>query len=71
MTRIAVYWDLIQKPSTVKPFNVHTMLSQNVAVLRVFPNLSAAVVRAFLQDPIQGQYSYQFDQLSLLKYCFV
>ncbi|KAF6027473.1 hypothetical protein EB796_014235 [Bugula neritina] len=51
---VTVYWDLIQKPSTVKPFNVHTMLSQNVAVLRVFPNLSAAVVRAFLQDPIQG-----------------
>ena len=30
------------------------MLSSNVTVLRVFPNISAAVVRAMLQDPIEG-----------------
>ena len=51
---ISVYWDLIQRASTTKQFKVHTMLSSNVTVLRVFPNISAAVVRAMLQDPIEG-----------------
>ena len=51
---ILVYWDLIQRASTTKQFKVHTMLSSNVTVLRVFPNISAAVVRAMLQDPIEG-----------------
>ena len=51
-----VYWDLVQRPSSTKQFTVHTLLSDNVAVLRVFPNISAAVVRAFLQEPIEGLY---------------
>ena len=52
---VTVYWDLIQRPSAAKQFNVHTLLSNHVAVLRVFPNISPAVVRAFLQEPIEGK----------------
>lgn len=53
----AVFWDMIQRPSRAKKFNVHTLLCPNVAILRIFPNISPAVVRAFVKDPIEGKHS--------------
>lgn len=51
---IAVNWDLVMRPAHMKKFNVHTLLSPNVAMLRIFPNITAEVAKAFLQPPIEG-----------------
>lgn len=45
---------LIHRPCTVDKFTVHGLLNENVGVLRIFPSISTATVRAFLQPPMQG-----------------
>ncbi|CAK1550419.1 unnamed protein product [Leptosia nina] len=42
------------KPSTIEKCNLHAKLSKNVGLLRIFPSISSAVVRAFCQPPIEG-----------------
>lgn len=45
---------LIHRPCTVTKFMVHGKLDENVGVLRLFPSISTATIRAFLQPPMQG-----------------
>lgn len=45
---------LIHRPCTVAKFLVHDQLNENVGVLRIFPSISTATIRAFLQPPMQG-----------------
>ncbi|KAG0143989.1 hypothetical protein CROQUDRAFT_134634 [Cronartium quercuum f. sp. fusiforme G11] len=51
---VEVRWDLISKPVERQAFKVHGTMCENVAVLRMFPSITPASVRAFLQPPIQG-----------------
>ncbi|KAH9814417.1 asparaginase-domain-containing protein [Melampsora americana] len=51
---VDVRWDLITKPTDRQAFRVHNAMCANVAVLRIFPSISPASVRAFLQPPLQG-----------------
>ncbi|MBW0482057.1 hypothetical protein O181_021772 [Austropuccinia psidii MF-1] len=51
---VEVRWDLISKPVERQPFRVHNAMCENVAVLRMFPSITPASVRAFLASPIQG-----------------
>ncbi|XP_055319038.1 L-asparaginase isoform X2 [Sitodiplosis mosellana] len=45
---------LIHRPCTVDKFTVHGKLNENVGVLRLFPSISTATIKAFLQPPLQG-----------------
>lgn len=45
---------LIHRPCTVAKFLVHCQLNENVGMLRLFPSISTATIRAFLQPPMQG-----------------
>lgn len=51
---VQVRWDLISKPVERQAFRVHQAMCENVAVLRLFPGITPAAVRAFLAPPIQG-----------------
>ncbi|CAH7686459.1 L-asparaginase [Phakopsora pachyrhizi] len=51
---VEVQWDLISKPVERKAFKVHKSMCENVAVLRLFPGITPASVRAFLASPIKG-----------------
>ncbi|XP_030029476.2 L-asparaginase 1 [Manduca sexta] len=44
----------IFKPSTIEKFNLHANMSKNVGLLRIFPNISSSVIKAFCQPPIEG-----------------
>lgn len=44
----------IFKPNTIEKFHVHARMSKNVGLLRIFPSISIAVVKAFCQPPIEG-----------------
>lgn len=45
---------LIFRPCSVQEFGVHAQLSQNVGILWIFPSITTATVRAFLQPPMEG-----------------
>ncbi|XP_049878141.1 L-asparaginase 1-like [Pectinophora gossypiella] len=45
---------IIFKPTVIDRFNVSPKLSKNVGLLRIFPSISGAVIRAFCQPPIEG-----------------
>ncbi|WAR57340.1 hypothetical protein PtB15_8B387 [Puccinia triticina] len=51
---VEVRWDLISRPVERQAFRVHQDMCENVAVLRLFPSITPASVRAFLAPPIQG-----------------
>ncbi|KAK0564875.1 hypothetical protein OC861_004052 [Tilletia horrida] len=51
---IEVAWDLIARPKGLDRLRVHTQMDGNVAVLRLFPGLSASTIRAFLSPPLRG-----------------
>ncbi|KAI7949473.1 hypothetical protein MJO28_008294 [Puccinia striiformis f. sp. tritici] len=51
---VEVRWDLISRPVERQAFRVHQAMCENVAVLRLFPSITPASVRAFLASPIQG-----------------
>ncbi|XP_055496600.1 60 kDa lysophospholipase isoform X1 [Leucoraja erinacea] len=51
---IKVNWDAIWRPTTTKKFRVHTNMNRNVGLLRLFPGITAATVKAFLQPPMEG-----------------
>lgn len=38
----------------IEKFHVHSTLNRNVGLLRLFPSITADLVRAFLQPPIEG-----------------
>ncbi|KPI92179.1 PREDICTED: L-asparaginase 1 [Papilio xuthus] len=45
---------LIFKPNVIDKFQLHAKMSKNVGLLRIFPSISASVIRAFCQAPIEG-----------------
>ncbi|XP_062904114.1 60 kDa lysophospholipase isoform X1 [Mobula hypostoma] len=51
---IKVNWDDVWRPRSTKKFRVHTNMNRNVGLLRLFPGITAATVRAFLQPPMEG-----------------
>lgn len=51
---IDIDYRLIFRPCTVAKFSVSTNLNENVGLLRIFPSITTATVRAFLQPPMQG-----------------
>ncbi|KAM9014379.1 60 kDa lysophospholipase isoform 2-T2 [Ara ararauna] len=51
---ITINWETVWRASTKKKFRVHTNMNRNVGLLRIFPGITAAVVKAFLQPPIEG-----------------
>ncbi|XP_038633818.1 60 kDa lysophospholipase-like isoform X2 [Scyliorhinus canicula] len=56
-TEIKVNWNNILKPKTTKTFTVHTKktdMNQNVGLLKLYPGIAVATIRAFLQPPMEG-----------------
>ncbi|XP_034531677.1 60 kDa lysophospholipase isoform X2 [Notolabrus celidotus] len=51
---ITINWDTVWRANTTAKFQVSTELNRNVGLLRLFPGITAATVRAFLQPPMQG-----------------
>lgn len=51
---LQIDYRLIHRPCTVDRFTVHETLNENVGILRIFPSISTATIRAFLQPPMQG-----------------
>lgn len=51
---LQIDYRLIHRPCTVAKFIVHGSMNENVGVLRLFPSISTATIKAFLQSPMQG-----------------
>ncbi|XP_058452041.1 L-asparaginase-like [Malaya genurostris] len=51
---VEVDYRLIFRPCTIEKFSVHTRLAENVGLLRLFPSISTAAVKAFLNPPMDG-----------------
>lgn len=51
---LEIDYRLIHRPCTVAKFTVATNLSEDVGVLRIFPSISTATIKAFLQPPMKG-----------------
>uniref|UniRef100_A0A8C8R6L2 asparaginase n=1 Tax=Pelusios castaneus TaxID=367368 RepID=A0A8C8R6L2_9SAUR len=51
---ITINWETVWRANTTNKFKVHTDMSRNVGLLRIFPGINAAAVKAFLQHPIEG-----------------
>uniref|UniRef100_A0A8D8C2E1 asparaginase n=1 Tax=Culex pipiens TaxID=7175 RepID=A0A8D8C2E1_CULPI len=51
---VEVDYRLIFRPCTVEKFSVHTKMDENVGLLRLFPSIAVATVKAFLQPPMRG-----------------
>ncbi|MEE6493839.1 hypothetical protein FKM82_016951 [Ascaphus truei] len=51
---ITINWETVWRANTTKKFLVHTDMNRNVGLLRIFPGITAATVKAFLQPPMEG-----------------
>lgn len=51
---IRIHWNFVLPPPGDSPLQVQTLLPVNVGALRLWPGISAQVVRNFLQPPLQG-----------------
>ncbi|XP_077394400.1 60 kDa lysophospholipase isoform X2 [Festucalex cinctus] len=51
---VAINWDTVWRANTTVKFQVSTDLNRNVGLLRLFPGITAATVRAFFQPPMEG-----------------
>ncbi|XP_047193577.1 60 kDa lysophospholipase isoform X2 [Scophthalmus maximus] len=51
---IKINWDTVWRPNTTAKFQVSTELNRNVGLLRLFPGITSATVKAFLQPPMMG-----------------
>ncbi|XP_074662168.1 L-asparaginase-like [Tubulanus polymorphus] len=51
---IHVDWQSVLRHSSLGRFHISTNLCPNVGLLRLFPSITAATVRAFFRPPIQG-----------------
>ncbi|XP_034714693.1 60 kDa lysophospholipase isoform X3 [Etheostoma cragini] len=51
---ITINWDTVWRANTTEKFKVSPKLNRNVGLLRLFPGITAATVRAFLQSPMEG-----------------
>lgn len=53
-TEINCNWDLIWRSQKPTKFSISHGWNPNVALLRIFPSITATTVRSFLQPPIRG-----------------
>ncbi|XP_062974189.1 60 kDa lysophospholipase-like [Elgaria multicarinata webbii] len=51
---ITINWETVWRASTTRKFEIHTNMNSNVGLLRIFPGITAAAVKAFLQSPMEG-----------------
>ncbi|KAA8582228.1 hypothetical protein FQN60_008968 [Etheostoma spectabile] len=51
---ITINWDTVWRANTTERFKVSPKLNRNVGLLRLFPGITSATVRAFLQSPMEG-----------------
>ncbi|XP_056202911.1 60 kDa lysophospholipase [Falco biarmicus] len=51
---ITINWETVWRANTRKKFQVHTNMNRNVGLLRIFPGITTAAVKAFLQPPTEG-----------------
>ncbi|XP_054155879.1 L-asparaginase-like, partial [Oppia nitens] len=51
---INVDWNNVFRWPTIAKFCVHSILSRNVGLLRLFPSISVETIQAFLMPPIEG-----------------
>ncbi|XP_030213255.1 60 kDa lysophospholipase [Gadus morhua] len=51
---ITINWDTVWRANRSNKFAVNTGLNRNVGLLRLFPGITAATVRSFLQLPMEG-----------------
>ena len=51
---IAVNYRSIFRSGILEKFHVHTNLNRNVGLLRLFPSITAELIKAFLCPPIEG-----------------
>lgn len=51
---IKVHWDLVWRSTIPKAFTIHTEMEENVVLLRLFPGITTATIRAFLTPPVAG-----------------
>ncbi|XP_034938412.1 L-asparaginase 1-like [Chelonus insularis] len=52
--QIEVNYQSIFRPCALEKFHVHKVLNRNVGLLRIFPSITADLVRTFVQPPIEG-----------------
>ncbi|XP_078418606.1 L-asparaginase 1-like [Cetorhinus maximus] len=52
--KIKVNWDIVWRPKTTKEFRVQTNMNRNVGLMKLYPGITPATVRAFLQPPMEG-----------------
>ena len=53
-TKININWDAVWRSSEARKFSVTNGWNPNVALLRLFPCITATTVRSFLQPPVRG-----------------
>ncbi|XP_031134573.1 60 kDa lysophospholipase isoform X3 [Sander lucioperca] len=51
---ITINWDTVWRANTTAKFQVSPELNRNVGLLRLFPGITTATIRAFLQPPMEG-----------------
>ncbi|CAL8300267.1 unnamed protein product [Boreogadus saida] len=51
---ITINWDTVWRANRSNKFRVNSELNRNVGQLRLFPCITAATVRSFLQPPMEG-----------------
>ncbi|XP_029315969.1 60 kDa lysophospholipase isoform X2 [Cottoperca gobio] len=51
---ITINWDTVWRANTTAKFQVNTEMNRNVGLLRLFPGITSATMRAFLQPPMEG-----------------
>ncbi|XP_038603462.1 60 kDa lysophospholipase isoform X1 [Tachyglossus aculeatus] len=51
---ITINCELMMRPNPKKRLLVHTNMERNVGVLRLYPGITAAMVKGFLQPPMRG-----------------
>ncbi|XP_058808958.1 L-asparaginase 1-like isoform X2 [Phymastichus coffea] len=51
---VDVDYSSIFRPCNLERFEVHAQLNEKVGLLRLFPSITADLVRAFLREPIEG-----------------
>lgn len=51
---INIDWDLVLEPQDLSPFRVQDKMEENVAILRLFPGITAQTIKALCQPPIRG-----------------
>lgn len=51
---LQIDYRLIFRPCTVAKFTVFRQLDENVGLLRIFPSITTATIKGFLQPPMRG-----------------